>query len=150
MITRSNLPEGFQPYDKLTLCSNILAGGGHLLEAQGALPIVIGKGPLPLVWLQAPTDTQGKEFILLVAASVASHPAISVSQSASGVSVFAGGAPILNVYAPNNTEAVVDKLDLRPLGYNIHGDSRGLVAGGMKLARNTAAGSQVLISFGGA
>jgi hypothetical protein len=150
MITRASLPSGYIAYPKLTLCSNTMIGGGHLLEVRGKLPILIGKGPVPQIWLQVPTNQNATEFAVIVTASVSTHPAIVVSESESAVTVTAAGQQVLRIYSPSPDEAVVDQLDLRPLGYNVFGDSKELNAGGMRLSRNTATGAQVLIALGGA
>ena len=150
MITRDNLPEGYRPYGRLTLCSNLLIGGGHLIRIGEVLPLLIGNGDIPQIWLQTPTDQNGKNFIQLVVASVASHPAVLVSVTGGILSVSAGGKKVLQVREAGPDEAVVDLLDLRPVGFNIYGDKNGLSAGGMQMSGNTVSGGGTFLALGGA
>jgi hypothetical protein len=150
MITKNTLPEGYRPYDKLTLCSNVLIGGGHLIQVGELLPLLVGNGEIPKVWLQAPTDPSGKQFIQLVVASVATHPAVVVSVTDGILSVSAGGKKVLQVRGVGPDEAAVELLDLRPVGFNIYGDKNGLSAGGMQMSGNTVSGGGTFLALGGA
>ena len=150
MITKSNLPVAYQPYGRLTLCSNLLIGGGHLIQIGDILPLLVGKGEIPQIWLQAPTDIAGQTFTQLVIASVAAHPAILLNFEGGILSVSAGGKSILRVRGVGPDEAIVEFLDLRPVGFNIVGDKESLNAGGMKMSRNTISGGGTFLSLGGA
>lgn len=150
MITKNTLPEGYKPYDKLTLCSNLLIGGGHLIQVGEVLPLLVGHGEIPQVWLQAPTDRAGKNFVQLVVASVAAHPAVLVNIAGGILSVSAGGKKVLQVREVGPDEAVVELLDLRPVGFNIYGDKSGLSAGGMQMSGNTVSGGGTFLALGGA
>lgn len=150
MITKGNLPVAYQPYGRLTLCSNLLIGGGHLIQIGDILPLLVGKGEIPQIWLQAPTDIAGQTFTQLVIASVAAHPAILLNFEGGILSVSAGGKSILRVRGVGPDEAIVDFLDLRPVGFNIVGDKESLNAGGMKMSRNTISGGGTFLSLGGA
>ncbi len=149
MITKDNLPPTYQPYQQLTLCSNRLIDGGNLIQTGSAFPLLIGKGPTPQIWLQAPTDTSGKSFAPLVSASVATHPAMSVSTERGALVVYAGGKLVLRVRQINDEQAEVDELDLRPIGFNIFGNKSSLNAGGMQMSGNTVAGGGTFLAFGG-
>lgn len=148
MITKDTLPSTYSPYQQLNVCSNRVIGGGHLLQAGKALPLLIGKGPIPQVWLQAPTDPLGKAFAPLVAASVATHPAVLVSTEGGALVVYVGGKLVLRVRQVNDQQAEIDELDLRPIGFNIFGNKSSLNAGGMHMSGNTVAGGGTFLAFG--
>lgn len=150
MITKDNLPSTYQPYQQLTLCSNNLIGGGHLLQIGQSLPLLIGRGATPQIWLQAPTDPSGKSFAPLVTASVAAHPAASVYTGGGALVVYAGGQLVLRVRQITDQKAEVEELDLRPIGFNIFGNKAALNAGGMHMSGNTVAGGGTFLAFGGA
>lgn len=148
MITRDTLPEAYKPYQKLTVCSNVLIGGGHLVALGEVLPLLVGSGESPTVWLQAPTDQTGKSYVPLVLASVASHPAVTVISNRQGLTVSVGGVPVIHVAQVDSESAVIDLLDLRPIGLNIFGDGTSLTAGGASFSQNTFSGVGTLIAFG--
>ena len=149
MITRTSLPSTYRPYQNLTVCSNLLIGGGHLVVLGEVLPLLVGSGEGPTVWLQAPTDKSGKHYVSLVTASVASHPAVGVVSDKDGLTVSVAGVPVIHVKQVDRDSAVIDLLDLRPVGLNIYGDASALTAGGATFSQNTFSGVGTLIAFGG-
>lgn len=148
MITKDNLPSTYQPYQVLNLCSNQLIDGGHLIQIGTALPLLIGRGETPQVWLQAPTDPSGKIFAPLVSASVSNHSAVSVSYENGALIVYAGGKLVLRVRQINDQQAEVEELDLRPIGFNIYGNKASLNAGGMHMSSNSMSGGGTFLAFG--
>jgi|ERR1019366_7806335 hypothetical protein len=148
MITTNSLPQGYVAYETLRVCSNTLQGGGNLLALGEVLPLVVGSGPIPQVWLQAPKNKEAKDFALLVEASVSRHPLVAVSSSADGLLVTVGGTLLLRVRQQSAAEAIVDVLDLRPIGLNVYGDSASLHAGGATFQGNTFSGVGTLIGIG--
>jgi len=149
MITRTTLPSTYKPYQKLTVCSNVLIGGGHLVVLGEVLPLLVGSGEGPTIWLQAPTDKSGKSYVPLVTASVASHPAVGVVSNRDGLTVSIAGVPVIHVKQASQDSAVIDLLDLRPVGLNIYGNASSLTAGGTTLSQNTFSGGGTMLAFGG-
>lgn len=148
MITTENLPETYVPYTELLFCSNRLINNSRIIEIGNVIPMLIGQGALPQVWLQAPTDAKGKTFAPLVVASVAVHPAAKVQIENGALSVYAGDTLVLRVKATSPTYAEVDQLDLRPIGYSIHGNSKGLEVGAIQVAENTTNGTVTFLKLG--
>lgn len=139
MITRNSLPDGYAAYKKITVCSNEIVGGGHIFAVGDVLPLLIGVGPKPLIWLQAVASPNSKEFVTIVDASISTHPAVRVSERGRRVTVTVGGVTVLAVEAKSSESAVVSALDLRPIGLNVYGSSSSLHVGGMKISRSTFA-----------
>jgi len=148
MITLKNLPEDYQPYTSLTICSNTLLGGGHIVAVGETLPIVIGKGVKPQIWLQAMSAPNSKEFVSIIESSVSKHPAVEVLEEEGAIVVTIQGSKVLVVKAVSDQAATVLQLDLRPIGLNLFGDQSSLTAGGSTLSNNTMSGGAVLIGFG--
>lgn len=149
MITRTTLPSSYKPYENLTVCSNTLIGGGHLVVLGEVLPLLVGSGEGPTIWLQAPADKSGSSYVPLVTASVASHPAVGVVSSKGGLTVSVGGVPVIHVRQVDQNSAEIDLLDLRPVGLNIYGSVSSLTAGGATFSHNTFSGGGALLAFGG-
>lgn len=151
MITTNNLPVGYKPYSTIKVCSNTLEGGGHLIVVGDVLPLLIGMGPKPLIWLQAlvnpkPTKKQEK-FLTIVDASIATHPLVRVSEKGDEITVAAGGKIVLRVSAVHPELVEVRELDLRPLGLNVYGDESKLIAGGVQFSTSKFSGVGTLIAF---
>jgi hypothetical protein len=149
MITTDNLPVGYTPYETITVCSNKITGGGNLVTMGNVIPLLIGKGAKPVIWLQAVSNPTTKQFLTVVDASIARHPAIRVSEENGKIIVTAAGKVVIAVKAISDGIAEVLELDLRPLGLNLYGDKTKLVAGGTHLSRSTFSGVGTVISFSG-
>ena len=148
MITRNNLPKNYEPYESLNICSNTLLGGGHTVAVDEILPLVIGKGTKPQIWLQAMNSPDKKEFVSIIEASVSKHPAVEVIEENGSIVVSIQGTKVLVVEATSDESASVTQLDLRPIGLNLIGNRSSLSAGGSNFSGNTMAGGGVLIGFG--
>ena len=148
MITLKTVPEGYSPYQTLTVCSNVIMGGGHFVTVGDALPLLIGSGKMPMVWLQAPSDQTAKIFVPIVAASVALHPGVIVVREENALTVSVGGTQVLHVVQKKEDSAEVDQLDFRPIGLNIFGDASSMTVGGSTFSRNTFSGGGTFLALG--
>jgi len=110
------------------------------------LPLLIGKGTKPRIWLQALVAPE--RFLLLVEDSVSQHPAVVVYDQDGTLHVVAGSDPVLNVRAEGADRAVVAFLDLRPFGINVHGDETSLSVGSGQFSGNTMQGVGVFLGLG--
>jgi len=148
MITTKNLPEHFRPYQSLSFCSNNISGGGHIFAMGQILPLLIGVGPTPRIWLQAVAAPGSKSFVTVVADSKATHPAVNVEVDGGKVVVSVQGIAVLTVEAKDDQRAIVSEVDFRPLGLNVFGSSSSLNLGGMQLSNNTFSGVGVAFGLG--
>jgi len=148
MITRENLPKHFKPYQSLSFCSNDISGGGHIFAMGEVLPLLIGVGRSPRVWLQAVAAPGSKKFVTVVADSKATHPAVDVTVDGVKVVVSVRGITVLTVEAKNDQRAVVSEINFRPLGLNVFGSLSSLNLGGMQLSNNTFSGVGVAFGLG--
>ncbi len=148
MITRENLPTSYKPYETLVICSNSMLGGGHIVSVGDVLPLIIGKGEKPQIWLQAISNPETKEFISIIEASVSKHPAVEILEKDGSIEVTIQDSKILVVRAESENKAVVSHLDLRPIGLNLVGNASSLSVGGSTFSGNSMSGGGILIGFG--
>ncbi|WP_228482464.1 hypothetical protein [Pseudoalteromonas simplex] len=149
IYTRNNLPSSYQPYDKLTICSNSLIGGGHLVELAGALPLIIGYGEKPQVWLQAVSNPEKMEFVSVVENSVSKFPAVEVKEIDGSIIITIQGKQVLKVRNVSKSEAVVENMDLRPIGLNLYGDANNMNMPNGSFSGNSMSGGGILLGLGG-
>jgi hypothetical protein len=147
--TRNNLPSSYQPYEKLTICSNSLIGGGHVVELAGALPLIIGYGEKPQVWLQAISNPEKMEFVSVVENSVSKFPTVEVKEIDGSIIITIQGKQVLKVRNVSNSEAVVENMDLRPIGLNLYGDANNMNIPNGSFSGNSMSGGGVLLGLGG-
>lgn len=148
MITTQNMPKGYKAYQSITICNNEIVGGGNIFAMGDVLPLLIGVGPKPTIWLQAIAAPNSKQFVTIVDASITKHPAVRISEEGRTVTVVVGGKTVLAVEALSEERAIVSELDLRPIGLNVHGDTSMLYVGKMQISGNTFAGVGTAFGFG--
>jgi hypothetical protein len=148
MITSKNMPKNYNPFNKLTICSNTLNGGGNLVAVGDVLPILIGKGEKPKIWLQAISDPKKNQFVTIVDDSISKHPAVKVYEASGSLNVMISEEVILSVKIIDQDSAVVEKLDFRPIGLSMYGNSSSLTVGGGTFTGTSMSGGGTLIGLG--
>lgn len=148
MITRENLPAGFVPYETLVICNNTMLGGGHVLSVGDALPLVVGKGEKPQIWLQALQDQITNKFEPIIESSVSKHPSVEIIEKEGNIEVTIQKIRVLVVREEAPDKAVISLIDFKPIGLNLVGNTSNITVGGTTLSGNTMSGGGVLIGFG--
>lgn len=148
MITTEKLPANFKPYQSINFCSNNIIGGGHIFAMGKVLPLLIGVGAKPRIWLQAVSAPGSKEFTTVVNDSRSTHPAVTVTTQGNKVVVSVRGRTVLTAESTGEQSVTVNELDFRPIGLNVFGNSSSLSLGGMQLGHNTFSGVGVAFGLG--
>lgn len=125
------VPNNYVPYTRLVLCNNELINCRYIIEHKGFHPILIGKGVYPKVWLYSQQPVQ----LCIVENSISKFPIVKVDiddeKKRLTIRMFnyvgVKDDIILDIQYMDNS-ARVEILDLRPIGYNIYGDSHQLFA----------------------
>jgi hypothetical protein len=146
MITTENLPTNYKPYQSINFCSNNIIGGGHIFAMGKILPLLIGVGSKPRIWLQAVSTPGSNKFITVVEDSKSTHPAVSIKTEGNKVVVSVQGRTVLSTESDGEQSVTISELDFRPIGLNVFGNSSSLNLGGMQLSHNKFSG--VGIAFG--
>ncbi|QSV15469.1 hypothetical protein [Photobacterium ganghwense] len=147
MITTSNFPPLYKPLDELEICSNKLIGGGNLISIGDVLPILIGAGRKPKVWLQAMQNKTRESFVTIVDNSKSMHPFVDVKNKNKITEFYVKDILILRVNNRTRTRAVVDYVNLQPLGINVIGDKSKLVAGNATFSNSTFMNVGTVLNF---
>lgn len=147
MIKLDKLPKGYVPYGTLSLCSNKLLGGTKIIAVKNVLPLLIGKGAKPQIWLQALQSPQSKKYILLVDSSISRHPLVRVEEVGRQLIVKINGGTVLKVEQTGDDQAMVTELDLRSIGFNVYGGMSELSVGGLTFSNSTFNSVGVMVGF---
>jgi len=136
---RPPLPENYTPYNELIICNNILINVIVPIELNKRIPLLIGKGDIPLVWLSIPAtkDASSWQEIVIKNESLNKKIAVITSEKDKSVIIKAGKHIFIHVKKISDEKAEVIGLDLRPLGLNIYGDTKGLYIATYSLSKNT-------------
>jgi len=144
-----SLPSDYNAFDELVVCSNKLVNVLVPVTVSGKVPFLVGKGPEPLIWLNMPSKAATSAWQPLVRANLSLHRDIKIVRpKKASVQVFVKGSLVIQVIAHSVTNAEIERLDLRPVGLNIHGDTTGLYVGNNELKGNTFQNLRVMVGVG--
>lgn len=142
MITIKNIPKNYKPYLHLTLCSNKISNYTNLFVINDNIPLLIGCGDKPMIWIQGAVKNKSALFI---DSTISKSNQIKIIEEDGVITITfsfkknyqTSNVILLKIKQIKEDEATVSQLDLRPIGLNIYGnDSDGLTAGNAKLFRN--------------
>lgn len=144
-MNKFKFPLQFVPYERLTVCNNELVNCKAILNHKGFYPILIGKGIFPQIWIYSKYRKHMLiQDILLVERSISkvNYLKVDIDLDKQLLTIkyldyneFSQNVILSMSYA--NLNPVIDVLDLRPIGYDIHGSSSGLNAGTGLFSGNT-------------
>lgn len=144
----TKLPSDYKPLKKQIICSNTIVGGGQLLSLKGEFPLTVGSGSVPKVWLMGYADNKHSTLSYVVEANMSNYSAVKIKVGNNSVKILVGSTLILSAKATSPDVVIIDKVDLRPIGLNIHGDKSALHAGGAEFSDNMMSGGSSLVAFG--
>ncbi len=146
----SELPKEYLAFKQLEICSNQFIDGKIPIEVHKNAIFLIGRGEQPLIWLSGLVAKGRKQFQDVVKKNKSLNEAVEVNVSAKNKStiVKVGDITIVEVTKVSEEKAIVSKIDLRPMGLNIHGDASGLMVGTNSFISNMFAGTHTMIGIG--
>lgn len=151
MYTLSELPQNYLPLESLIICSNKLLDGSLPFSFGEGLPLIVGNGILPTVWLQGPLYPGSKELVNLIDNNISLVEDLAITanlQNRSIEIVFNKNVKVLEVKIIGGKSAEINYINLKPLGFNITGTSNELNIGGSRFSKNTIKGTNVFIGLG--
>ncbi len=146
-------PRNYRAFSRLVLCSNILQKVDVPFQVGDTPVLLIGRGERaedpPRVWLSVPDPDSEAEFKHVVVGQ-RSYCAVVAVRAVPGkpvVEVYLGEDLLVRATARSEHEAVVEKLNLRPLGLPIEGTSVGLLIENQSFVANTFTGVKVAFAL---
>jgi hypothetical protein len=129
-------PTQYEPFARVRIGSNILENVKALVSVAGHLPLLVGDGPTPRVWLSIPADAKGSRWYPLVKDNFSSHADITVEASPKKIVVRTPQTIVLSAISGKEGALWFQRLDLRPFGLNIYADEASLHVMGSTLTKN--------------
>jgi len=144
----SVIPQDYSPSPSIDLCGNTITNYQFLFDIEGLVPILIGDGEVPRIWMYAKTS-DGK-YGSIIEDSVSKNSLIKVDfffkdKYLEISSIHGQGNMILSLDFGGVLKIRI--LDLRPLGYNIYGNDDKLVVAGSTYSGNKFNNVHTLFKF---
>src|SRR5689334_20887817 len=135
------IPSSYRPFSKLILCSNLLENVQVPFVLSGIIPVLVGQGPAPNVWINLPfvydPNARPERWKAVVTANQSLHPDVAVTHPTQNQTVIlAKGQVIIDVASESNSTGTVRLLDLRPIGLLIFGNEESMSFGTHVFAHN--------------
>src|SRR5450759_2902936 len=134
------LPEEYKPYQNITFCGNTFKNLKYLIDDNGFIPFLIGMGDIPRLWIYTKKELNA---VVVVQDSVAILPVVRVDifnneKKLSVELTQVPGVTITKIFEMDFSAdiPVVTLIDLRPVGYNVFGDTTILNIGEQKYQGN--------------
>jgi len=145
------LPQDFKPVNSLVLCSNSLQDFKYIINDNNFIPILIGVGNIPRIWIYAKSNNTS---ISVIRDNISNLPNIKINiylkESRLSIEYISGNNINNSILKMDFKESkfVVTEMDLRPIGYNIYGNEQGLTIGTSKMNNNKFQGIESFIKTG--
>ena len=134
------LPHEYIQYPNITFCGNTFKNLKYLIDDNGFIPFLIGMGDIPRLWIYTKKELHA---VVVVQDSVAILPVVRVDifndvKKLSVELTQVPGAANTKIFEMDFSAEipVVTLIDLRPVGYNVFGDTKQLNIGEQKFVGN--------------
>ena len=143
-----SLPTQFRPYKQLEIAANKIVDGVAFLSVNEFIPVLIGKGEGPEIWVSIPADQKGREWQPLVRKNRSLHEAVNVIVKGNVVTVDTPDGIVLEVKELTSENAEITKFNLRPFGINVILENGSLNVMTNRYSGNTVKGPKIFINIG--
>lgn len=143
-----NLPTQYKPFEKIKIGTNLLENVNALVSINENIPLLIGKGSTPRVWLYIPTNQSGTEWFPLIKDNFSSNKDVKVQIEKTKLIIQIPEKTILNCEIIDKNELVINILDLRPFGLDINSNNNELEINGNTLVGNIFSNITVVVGIG--
>ena len=143
-----SLPTEFTPYKQLEIATNKLVDGVALVSVNGFIPVLIGRGETPEIWVTIPADQQGKEWRPIVSNNTSLLDVITVIAKDNVIQVAMAADIVLEVKEIASESAEITKCNLRPFGINVYLEDDCLKVMANRYSGNTITEAKIFIDVG--
>ncbi len=143
-----SLPTEFTPYKQLEIATNKLVDGVALVSVNGFIPVLIGRGETPEIWMTIPADPQGKDWRPIVSKNTSLLDVLTVIAKGKVIEVAMADEIVLEVKEISRESAEITKCNLRPFGINVFLEDDCLKVMTNRYSGNTITEAKIFIDVG--
>jgi hypothetical protein len=145
-----SLPASYKQPERLVIASNTLNNVNAILEIKGSLPILIGDGAKPRIWLYIPANKKGTEWYPLIKDNFSTDPKVLVMGNKNSVTIATPQGNVLECQKRADGVIEVSKLDLRPFGLDFVAAGNTIKFMGNTFTNTTVTNTTVMFNAGNA
>ena len=144
----NSLPSKYIPFKEIEIGTNRLINGQTLFIINGFVPLIVGVGEVPRVWISVPADPAGIKWRPLVRDNRSTDERVVIRTTGNFVIVSTSGTEILRVEKKSENFAKIESIDLRPFGINVYGDKKTLSIMNKSLSGNLFENVKAMVAIG--
>jgi len=144
-----NLPNSYLVPNRLNIGTNSLENVTAIMSFNGYIPILIGDGDTPRIWLNIPVNKEGSEWYPLIKDNFSTNKNVIVLKNKNSVKVTTPDGVIVECEKMTDGELLVKQLNLKPFGLNIEANLNELKAMNGSYRGNKFSNLGVMIGVGG-
>ncbi len=114
-----SLPPAYVAPSELHMASNVLINVKAIIDFKGNIPLLIGDGKRPHIWLYIPANKEGTEWYPLIKNNFSTNPRVLVITGKNSVTIATPDGNVIECEKQSNGVINVIKLDLRPFGLDL-------------------------------
>lgn len=123
-MKQDSLPSNYKAPVKIEIGTNNLENVNLLLSFNGFVPLLIGDGENPRIWLNIPSNKEGTEWYPLIKDNFSTNSKVIVIEKGNSVKVTTPDGIVIECVKKNNGTIEVKRLNLRPFGLDVEADSK--------------------------
>ena len=126
-MKKDSLPTNYNAPKKIIIGTNTLENVKLILSFNGFVPILIGDGQNPRIWLNIPANKEGTEWYPLIKDNFSTNPKVRVIENENSVKITTPDGIIVECVKSSEDMIEVKRLNLKPFGLKIESDSEKLI-----------------------
>ena len=145
----NSLPTAYNPAKSIIIGTNKFENVDIFISFNGHIPILIGDGEKPHIWINIPMNKEGTDWYPLVKDNFSTNPNVVIYDKGSKINISTPDGVILD--CEKNIEGTINvkNLDLRPFGLNIQADNEKLVVMNKIFTTNAFINSSIVFNING-
>lgn len=144
----NSLPTSYNAPSKMNVGSNNINNVTALVTFKDFVPILIGEGSIPHIWLNIPTNKDGTEWYPLIKDNFSTNPNVIVIKKNNSVKVTTPDGVVVECKKASDGTIIVSKLNLKPFGLNIFSDEKSLTVMGASFSSSSFSNMKVVVGIG--
>ena len=125
-MKNDSLPKHYRAPEKVVIGSNTLENVNIIMSFNGFVPLLIGDGDIPHVWLNIPANNEGTEWYPLVKDNFSTNSKVLVKETKTSLKISTPDGVVLECKKKEDGSIVVLLLNLNPFGLKVESDANQL------------------------
>ena len=121
-MKQDSLPSNYKSPKKMKIGTNTLKNVNIILSFKGFVPILIGDGKKPRIWLNIPANKEGTEWYPLIKDNFSTNSNVIVIETKNSIKVTTPDGIVVECIKMADGTIDVSRLNLKPFSLDVEAD----------------------------